>query len=404
MVPLMKLWLASIALGLLLTTWCGFPASAATDTNFFPIMAWNSVPKDPAVLRQMRECGLTVAGFVPPGTLDACRAAGLKAIVSDARVSGYDWRNVDEAAARKKVASLVAKVGRHPAVYGYYLRDEPDAGLFPGLAKVADLVRELSPGKWPYINLFPDYATPDQLGTANYAEYLERFITTCHPTLISYDNYSLMDDGSVRESYWSNLEAVRAACRKHGLEFWNIVLSVAHFSYRELSAADLRFEVYTTLAYGGRGLAYFTYFTPPTGNYRMAPIDQFGHPTPTWYFMQHANLQVQKLAPTLVQLTSDAVYHFGHVPAGASGAPTNSLVSSVGGDNFLVGDFTHRDGSRYLMIVNKDLAKSRPCSPQFRTAPRRVQHVSAYTGTLTAFEGEDVWLAPGSGVLLKIEQ
>ena len=400
----MKPCLASISLGLLLTAWSGFSAPAPTDTNFFPIMAWNGAPKDPAVLQKMRECGLTIAGFAAPGTLDACRAAGLKAIVSDARTSGYDWANVDEAKARKNIKSLVAKVRRHPAVFGYYLRDEPDAGMFPGLAKVATLLRELSPGKWPYINLFPDYATPGQLGTANYAEYLERFIATCHPTIISYDNYSLMDDGSVRESYWTNLEAVRDACQKHGIEFWNIVLSVAHFSYRELNAADFRFEVYTTLAYGGRGISYFTYFTSSTGNYRMAPIDQFGHQTPTWYFMQHANLQIQKLAPTLLQLRSDAVYHFGQIPSGANGPPTNSLVSSISGDNFLVGDFTHRDGSRYLMVVNKDLAKSRPCLPQFRKAPRQVQHVSAYSGTISPFEGEDVWLPPGGGVLLKVEQ
>ena len=103
----------------------------------------------------------------------------------------------------------------------------------------------------------------------------------------------------------------------------------------------------------------------------MGPIDQFGNQTPTWYFMQHVNLQIQKLAPTLLQLTSDAVYHFGKAPAGASGPPTNSLVTGAGGDSFLVGDFTHRDGSRYVMIVNKDLAKSRVCSPQFRQAPRR---------------------------------
>src|ERR1022692_1918320 len=255
----MKLSLAPVIFALLLTAQCGCPAQAPPDTNFFPIMAWNSVPKDPAVLRKMHECGLTIAGFAAPDTLAACRAAGLKAIVSDARVSNYDWANVDAGKTRKSVANLVAKVGRNPAVYGYYLRDEPSANMFPGLAKVADLIRELSPGKWPYINLFPDYATPGQLGNANYSEYLERFIATCHPTIISYDNYSFMDDGSVRESYWTNLEAVRDACQKHGIEFWNIVLSVAHFSYRELNAADFRFEVYTTLTYGGRGISYFTY-------------------------------------------------------------------------------------------------------------------------------------------------
>jgi hypothetical protein len=381
------------------------PASAApaADTNFFPLMAWNWAPNDPAVLQKMREAGLTVAGFVAPGTLDACHAAGLKAIVSDPRTAGYDWATVDAVKARTNVAGLVAEVGRHPALYGYYLRDEPSAGSFAGLATVANLVREFSPGKWPYINLFPDYANNDQLGTAGYADYLERFIATCHPSIISYDNYSLLDDGSVRESYWSNLESVRAACKKHGLEFWNIVLSVAHFSYREVSVADLRFEAYTTLAYGGRGLAYFTYFAPQTGNYRLAPVDQFGNLTPTWYSLQNVNLQVQKLAPTLLQLASDNVYHFGKLPAGCQAAPTNSLLTGVSGDNYLVGDFTHRDGSRYALVVNKDLAKSRPCSPQFRRAPRRLQSVSPYSGALTSFDGENIWLAPGQGVLLKLE-
>jgi hypothetical protein len=276
----MKTHVACVSVGLLLTAWSSLFAQSAADTSFFPIMAWNWAPKDPAVLQKMKEGGLTVAGFVAPDALDACQAAGLKAIVSDARVSGYDWGNVDEAKARQSVASLVREVGAHPALYGYYLRDEPNAGLFPGLAKVAGLVRELSPGKWPYINLFPDYANSDQLGTSNYTEHLERFIATCHPSVISYDNYSLMDDGSVRGNYWSNLEAVHAACKKHGLEFWNIVLASAHFSYRELNAADYRFQVYTTLAYGGRGISYFTYFTPATGNYRMGPIDQFGNQTP----------------------------------------------------------------------------------------------------------------------------
>src|ERR1043166_5380714 len=336
----------------------------AADTNFFPIMPWNSPPNDPAVLKKIHVCGFTLAGFVPPGALDACQDAGLKAIVSDTRVSGYDWAAVDEAKARSNVSNLVAQVGQHPAVFGYYLRDEPPANWFPNLEKVASSVRQLAPEKWPYINLFPDYAENWQLATTNYPEYLERFIATCHPKIISYDNYSLMDNNTVRPSYWSNLEAVRNACKKHHIEFWNIVLAVAHFSYREPTAADLRFEAYTTLAYGGRGLAYFTYFAPAVGNYRGAAIDQFGNETPTWHNLQNVNLQVQKLGPTLLQLKCDDVYHIGTIPSGAKAPPTNSLVSTVSGDNFVVGEFTHADGSRYAMIVNKDLAKSRPRSEE----------------------------------------
>jgi hypothetical protein len=392
-----------IAFGIAAIAFDGLTAERVSDTNFFPIMPWNSPPNDPAVLKKIHECGFTLAGFVPPSALDACASAGLKAIVSDARVSGYDWAAVDESKARNNASNLVAQVENHAAVFGYYLRDEPTAAWFANLEKVASAIREFAPGKWPYINLFPDYADNSQLGTTGYAEYLERFITTCHPKIISYDNYSLMDDGSIRNSYWTNLEAVRDACKKHRIQFWNIVLGVAHFSYREPTAADLRFEAYTTLAYGGRGLAYFTYFAPAVGNYRSAAIDQFGNETPTWHNLQNANLQVQKLGPTLLKLESDDVYHIGDVPPHCNGPATNSLVSSLPGGNFLVGEFTHQDGSRYALIVNKDLAKSHPCLPQFRKPPHRLQHISPYTGSLTPFEGEYVWLAPGQGVLLKPE-
>ena len=75
-----------------------------------------------------------------------------------------------------------------------------------------------------------------------------------------------------------------AACSalRHALPFWNIVLSNAHFNYAEPTPAGFRFQAYTTLAYGARGISYFTYFAPPAGDYRLAAIDQFGNKTATW--------------------------------------------------------------------------------------------------------------------------
>lgn len=387
------------AAGLLITT--GTPAAVAAAESFFPLMAWNRVPPDAAILARMRECGLTVAGFVPPGALDLCQAAGLKAIVRDPRVTDYDWRRVDETAARRSVASLAVETAHHPAVLGYFLRDEPGADLFPGLAKVAALVRELAPGRAPFINLFPNYAAPAQLGTVSYEEYLEQFATLCQPAWLSFDHYALMEDGTLRSGYWRNLEQMRAAAKRLGVDFWNVVLATAHFDFREPTAADLRFQVYSTLAYGGRGIAYFTYFAPRIGNYRAAPIDQFGHPTPTWSHLQNVNLQVAKLAPTFLQLASDDVYHLGPIPAGAHGPRAESLLVGPVKGEFLVGEFTHADGTRYVMVVNKDPARSRPYTPHFRTPPRELQMVSPYSGELVSFAGEQQWLAPGQGVLLK---
>src|SRR4051812_24661595 len=102
----------SVVLVLLLNACCvaADPATRPFDSanpDFFPIMGWNHAPNDPAVLKKMKECGLTVAGFAAPNALDTCRDAGLKAIVSDGRTSSYDWPKVDAAAAKKNVTELV---------------------------------------------------------------------------------------------------------------------------------------------------------------------------------------------------------------------------------------------------------------------------------------------------------
>jgi hypothetical protein len=376
-------------------------AEAPQQDAFFPLMAWDGPPNDPKVFQTMRECGLTIAGFVPPAGLDNCHAAGLKAIVSDARTSGYDWTNVDADAARKQVTELVEQVKDHPTLYGYYLRDEPTTAFFSGLAKVSDVVQELHPGAWPYINLFPNYADMGQLGAPSYDAYLERFIEVCRPPILSYDHYALLEGGGMRDNYFANLEAVRRAGLKHNLPTWNIVSTVACLTYREATPADLRFQVYTSLAYGMRGIGYFKYFAVPIGNFRAAPIDHFGHKTPTWDILQNVNLQVAQLAPTLLALKSDRVYHFGETPEGCTGPDDKSLVSEVG-ENMLVGDFTHKDGARYVMIVNKDFVHSAVCAPKFRQSPKKLELVSPYSGALVPYEGEQVWLAPGQGHLLRI--
>ena len=314
----------------------------------------------------------------------------------------YDWTKVDPAIARSNVTSLVKQVNKLPAVYGYYLRDEPPAGFFPGLATVASLIHEMAPGKWAYINLFPNYAENWQLQASGYEEYIEKFVSTCQPTQLSYDHYAILDNGTIRGGYFANLESMRAAALKHRLPFWNIVLANAHFNYAEPSAASMRFQVFTSLAYGARGIAYFTYFAPQVGNYRGAPIDQFGNPTQTWDYVRNVNLQIQKLAPTLLKLRSDEVYHFGNRPSAVDNPSRNSLVANVDGD-VVVGDFTHEDGTRYVMIVNKSLTRTFPLGISFRKAPRSVKLISQYNGQPMAFEGEQIWIAPGAGTLLKLE-
>jgi hypothetical protein len=179
------------------------------------------------------------------------------------------------------------------------------------------------------------------------------------------------------------------------------VLALGCLNFREPTPADMSFQAYTSLAYGARGLAYFKYLTPAVGNFRGGPIDQFGHENPMWHTIQQINLQIAQLAPTLLKLKSDRVYHFGSVPKGSTGPGDDGLVEAIAGQ-MLIGDFTHENGDRYILVVNKDFAGSIPCHPKFRKPIARLEMVSAFSGTLVRYEGEQMWLAPGQGVLLKL--
>ena len=397
----MKLLRKTLLLATSLISFAALPIDATPSESFFPIMPWNEVPNDREVIEKIKDCGFTIAGFVSPEALKTCRKAGIKGMVYDPRIYDNNWATLDSETARQKALPAILAVRKNPALYGYFLCDEPGAGSFPGLAIMTGLVRDAAPQTPAYINLFPNYAGPGQLGVGTYDKYLNEFAATVHPAWLCYDHYALMDDGTLRPSYWANLEEVRAAAQKYNLPFWNIILAIAHFHYRIPSADDFRFQVYSSLACGARGIVYYSYFNYKIGNYRGAAIDQFGHETPTWGNIQNVNLQIQQLAPTLLKLTSDDVYHFGKVPAGCQGPGTNSLVAAIDGD-FAVGDFTHTDGTRYVMIVNENLSTSAPCFPRFRHAPKSVELISPYTGKAEPLEGEQTWLAPGAGVLLRL--
>jgi hypothetical protein len=70
---------------------------------------------------------------------------------------------------------------------------------------------------------------------------------------------------------------VRKIALEKRIPFWNIVLVTQHGGYRNLTEPELRFEAMQTLAFGARGLLWFTYWDPTgppnPGNWSHAMID-----------------------------------------------------------------------------------------------------------------------------------
>ena len=379
----------------------------------FAVMAWGGSPSDPEQLRGMREAGLTISGFCRAEDLDRVRAAGLTCFVTDKRIHSDESLHLPpDADLRRDIAELKKQVGNDPAALGFFLRDEPNASMMPGLGRLAALLHEAMPDKWPYVNLFPYRVSPAVLGTGDYDSYVRTLVETVHQPFLTYDNYSLVN-GEMLDSFYTNLEIVRRLGLQTHTPFWNCILANSHFNYMEPSDATFNLQVYSTMAYGGRGIQYFTYFAPEIGNYRLAAVDQFGHRTPTWEMLRRINNQIHALAPTLIRLHSTGVYHYPDVPDQGKPLSESRLIRSVelvqhhvrapAAGRILIGEFEDGEKRPYFLIVNKDLKNSFQFRIEVRQNGRKLIRVSNYSGEEAPFGREMDWLAPGAGILFRIE-
>jgi len=383
----------------------------ATPSEFV-IFPWGGMPGDPAtgqwgdladmnaMMKDLYDCGFNASGFTSHENLKYARDNHLAGILTGLSVRETSQEEADKAVQR--LLDSVANPDDRKALFAIYLMDEPNASLFPTLNIWSEAVKKQN--VMPYINLFPDYASPGQLGTKDYEEHLDRYVEICKPPYISYDNYSLFAEDKVDENrFYGNMESIRNKSLSTGVPFWNVVLSNAHFHYAEPSDATLAIQVYSTLAYGGKGIGYFTYYAPQIGNYRLAPIDRFGYRTKTWEAMRNVNLQIHSLVPIYSKLKSVNVFHAGGpIPRNAQGIESSKYIESFGGGSLLFGEFVDPEGKPYVMVVNKSLKESVPLHVVFK-GEGQIMMVCPSNRGIVPFAGEQGWLAPGCGVLLTIK-
>jgi hypothetical protein len=327
------------------------PAAAVTDLpcDFFPISYWVGPPAEDDRYAELAECNFTLALNGDP---DLAHKHGLRWIVGDRRVAGIHEQSPERDAA---IDAAVAEYASRPGFLGLYLKDEPNSASFPQLAYVNQRVLQQAPDAIPYVNLFPTYATAEQLGNPTYEEHVEEFVTTVKPRVISYDHYALVHDG-LRPDYYQNLEIIRRASLKHGVLFWYILLVTPHGPYRDPSEGELRWQVYTSLAYGCQGILYFTYFTPHDANwdFRRGLIRRDGTRDRKFDIVKRINAELKRLGPTLLKLTSTKVYHVvadGELPRDTQAPPADALVQSVSSGHLVVGEFAAK-GRTYVLLAN----------------------------------------------------
>ena len=367
--------------------------------------------------------------------LEAAAERGLQVMVSDHRIdkARYERDNM-----RAHLAAVVADYAGYPALFGYHIVDEPNASAFDTLAEIRRVLAELDPAHEAYINLFPNYASPEQLGNPTYEDHLQDYTQKVNPSIISYDHYHFLKGAKKericvdereqqiydstfggaseyenvdRAGFFTNIEQVRNESLRTGTPFMVIILVVEHGPYRNLTDGEIRWEVWQSLAYGSARLSYFTYWTPGANNtegddfwhWQNGMISQTGEKLPHYDMIADINRELQAVGSILNEQKSLGVYHLGKMPneryiTYADGAV--GPIDRIEGDQLTVGVFT--DG--YVLIANRDYAGENDFTFAAKGA---VALFDAESGAFFALESEDgiyrMSLGEGDALLLKFE-
>lgn len=345
------LWLASCSLPA-----CSRPRSPqAWQPREFLIALRGAPPPKPPLYAQVAQAGFNaIAEGVGSDALDLAHRYRLKVLLGQI---GLDAKTLSSPADRRNVADAIRRFDSHPALWGYFVGDETLEGQLADTAALADFARRHDPVHPVFLSLLPcDAWVGPALATADYAGYVERFVRVVRPAVLNFGHFPFREKGD-SEFYFENLELVRRAAVGHGLPFYPTLQAASWPGLRPPTEGEMRWLVYTALAYGAKGVVWFRYWGAPAGS-RQGIVEPDGLLTERYGFVAALNADLRALGPVLLPLRSVAVYHTGPTPVGATRLPAHSLVGSVDGGAFVVGEFEDSDGARYLLVANRDAARA----------------------------------------------
>ena len=395
------------------------PAAAPWKVGTPIVTYWCGPSMTDATAAQMAEGGFNLV-WCGEKELDVAQRHGLRAQLTDGLLAPA---SLEDPAQRAKLDALIARVRHHPALYDYFITDEPSAAAFPALGKLIAYLRERDPAHLAYINLFPTYANNEQLGTKGdtvtaYRDHLRQYVDIVKPGLISYDHYQLAVEGD-RKDYFLNLGMIRRAAQDASLPFLNIVQAATwDKSMRVPTGDEVRYLDYTSLAYGAQGISYYVYCCPGhTG--ALAHAD--GTTTPLYQTLKTVNREFAAIAQQLQPLRSLGVYHAGMFPPGTEPVPANGrfqLDPPVPAMTFanlqpvkgvLLGYFgPFSKGKKppkptHVMVVNLDYKAEVAVGIR---GPSRLELFDPATGRWSRASGKraDLHLARGGGQLVRVRR
>ncbi|WP_144282357.1 hypothetical protein [Chryseobacterium echinoideorum] len=378
-----------------------------SQNKLIPILAFHGVPQGEYSTKEhflnMKNVGIDICynsynnSFEALKALDAAQQAGVKIVV---RVPTLftDTENT------------VKLFKKHPALYGYYIFDEPSPKEFDKLKILIDTISKYDSKHIFYINLFPNYVGKDVIRNYTYKQYLEAFISKVNPSYISFDYYPIANN-NVRKGWYSNLEDIRDISKINNIPFWAFACSTIHFNYLAPTTEGIKLQQFSNLLYGAQSLQYFTYWTNTfeyiwiKDKYGNGIVDDKGMPTATYDIVKNVNQQIQRLAWVFVGAKSDQVFHIGNqIPEGTFKLPSLpkgfSFFSTNGKDALI--SYMSNGKNNFIIVQNKSLEKKLKLEYKLRLKMKKVNNNTGKTESQVIGKKSVDYILPGDILIFSL--
>ena len=349
------------------------------DRNRLNIGAYHLRPyaRTEAHVKDVADCGIDFVVCMDNDrpALDLFHKYGVGAIVSGIVPGwwggdGSDAGKLADTNPMEKYEAAAASFVDHPAIWGIDVGDEPSALDFPYYGKVIDYVNRAFSNQFAYLNLYPNYAsvsgnnaqeTVNQLGTATYAEHIRRYCECVPSDYLCYDFYLYSINVA---KHYENLRVVADACRNTGRSMWIVLQVNSHRPEEWMSENNLRFQAYTSMAFGAENIIWACY---TAGWWHNQVLDDQGNQTEQYGKLKRVNAQIRTIADEYMKyrrVSTHFVGYQGHpdmncVQQESIASLSTGVFFDVKSDNgapVLVGEMVSRtgDGSAALMICAAD--------------------------------------------------
>jgi len=323
--------------------------------------------------------------------------------------------------------ALKERISKHIGLFdggqGVLIWDEPARRDIPEVAQVIDWVKQTYPEQLVYSNADP--GNPEQTDDRPYSydNYL-RDLVDAGVDVLMIDIYPFRPDGVFQQNYWERIGAVRRVARAANIPYWAFIQAFeARNNWRKPSESDLRMQVFSSLAYGFTGIAYFMFDHAYDGALLYSEDEESGLggvPTPLYYDVKRLNTELSNIGPCLRYLTSTGVWivpgqhivgdHLVENPVSPdiekfTSANRIGLIESVRvkgsrkDANILIGLFEDPIGDPYAMIVNLSHGADVRAAERMITVELHLSPALSSIGRLSRDSGRGELLTVRDGVL-----